>query len=514
MQATVCDRPANPTAKLALFMCLCVGAFLRIHNFWLADFWLDEYSTWWVTAGNWADVIERAIRTQGQSPFYFLVVKLFTTLLGEGFFQLRLPSVLFGVTTLFTAYKLAVEIFHDPEIATTSTAIFAVNEHQIWISQAARPYALALLLTLTSFLLCLKFARNSSGRAGIGYAITTALLIYSHFIFGFVVVVQIVIVALRCGWRELLGKKWLLAWFSIAILCLPLTSQFLSLYGRRDSLNWIPHFSQSYQASATARAFAEPWALLLATIALIKIGIKPTNLRDPRGREPLTVLSAWLLIPAMGLWMAATVFGVSFLEARYLLFIYPAAFYLWAWVLLRTKPADWHRFIPSSVFLIATFSFSLIPHAIESAAFRPSEKLGWKQAGRILTDAAAPNDLVVIYTGFVEADLFARTPDDDYLLSYVGWPLIAHLPREYDFSIASLPLLQNERTDAYIKSVELKAAKHDRVWVVAPSKQSDYFNSEMRTEFGFHPIGRYPTGGKIQVTLLGRALNQSGPGKS
>jgi hypothetical protein len=401
------------------------------------------------------------------------------------------------------------QIFHDQQSAIVATAVFSVNEHQIWVSQTARPYALALLLTLASFLFFLHFSCKGRAQTGIAYAVTTALLIYAHVLFGFVVIVQIIAVALRFGWREALAKNWLLAWFLIAILCLPLTDQVFSLYGRRSSLNWIPNFSQSYQASAAARAFAEPWALILATITLLKIGVQPTDLRDPRTREPLVFMLAWLVIPLVGLSAAAIIFGVSFLEARYLLFVYPAAFYLWSWLLLHTKPAGWHRFLPSYAFLVATLSISLLPNVIQSGTFRASEKLGWDRAAKILTEAGMPGDLVVIYTGFVEANLFARTPQDDYLLSYVGWPLIAHLPRNHDFSLVSLPLLQDSGTDAYIKSVEIEAAKHNRVWVVAPARQSDYFNGEMITEFGFRQIRRYSSNGKIQVTLLRGTINQS-----
>ena len=83
------------------------------------------------------------------------------------------------------------------------------------------------------------------------------------------------------------------------------------------------------------------------------------------------------------------------------------------------------------------------------------------------------------------------------------------LPRNNDFSLVSLPLLQDPRTDAYIKSVEIAAAKHNRVWVVAPDRPSDYFNGEMITEFGFRPFRRFSSNGKIQVTLLQGTIDQS-----
>lgn len=513
METSVPEESANSQIRWILLACFCLGAFLRIYNFWEPNLSLDEYGSWWVVSGStWTEVAERATKTQGQSPFYYLVVKLFTVRLGEGFFQLRLPSILFGISTLLIAYPLAIQIFHDRHVSLASVAVFSVSDHLIWFSQIARPYALALFLTLLSFLSFLHFLHSRRTLHGIGYALATALLIYSHFLFGFVVIIQVVAMTLRLGWRDALSKNWLLAFFLIAILCLPLSCQIVSLHGRRHTLDWIPHFSQSFQASEIARGFVDPWALVLATVALLTVGIKPIDLRDSRTREFLVFLSAWLVIPLAGIWTAAALLGVSFLESRYILFVYPAAFYLWAWLMVHLKPADWRRSLPTCVFVITIFSVSLIPNIVRTGVFRDSDQLGWDRAAQVLAKAGRPDDFVVIYTGFVEADLFAQTPQEAYLLSYVGWPLIAHLPRNHRFFLVSLPLLQNVRTDSYIKSVETQAAKHDRVWVIGPDKQRNYFNEEMITGFGFRPVHRYLSDAKIQVTLLVRPLGQARTG--
>jgi len=506
MEPSVPEESANSRIRWILPTCFCLGVFLRIYNFWGPNLWLDEYGTWWVVSGStWAEVAERAIKTQGQSPFYYLIVKLFTRMFGEGSSQLRLPSVIFGILTLFVAFRLARQLFHDQTVALTSVAVFSVNEQLIWFSQNARPYALALFLTLVSFLFFLHFLQSRRLRDGTVYTVTTALLIYSHFLFAWVVVIQVVVVTLRFGWRELSSKCWLLAYLLIAGLCLPLSGQILSLYGRRQTLDWVPNIVQSIQASALARGFADPWALVLATFTLLAVGIKPIDLRPSPTREGLLFLLAWLIIPLAGIWTAATIIGVSFFEARYILFVYPAALYLWAWLMLHVKHANWLRWLPAGVFLAATLSISLIPYLFETGAFRHSERLGWDQAARTLAAAGRPGDLVVFYSAFIEADLFAQRPQDTYLLSYVGWPLIAHLPPNHSFTLVSLPLLQNERTDPYIKSLEIRAAKHDRVWVIGPDKQREYFNDKLISQFSFHPVPGHLSDNIIKASLLVRS---------
>jgi uncharacterized membrane protein len=504
------DESGDAPVNWAILACLCVGTFLRIYNFWLPDLWLDEYGTWWVVSGHsWGEVAERAVRIQGQSPFYYLVVKLFTSMFGENSFQLRLPSVIFGILTLFVALRLAMQIFHDQSVALAALAVFSVTEQLIWLSQNARPYALALLLALLSFHFFLHFLQLRKMRSGALYVVTTTLLIYSHFLFGFVLVIQIVVLTFRFGWREVLSKDWLLAFFLIAVLCLPLSAQLVSLFARRQTLNWIPNIEPSIVASELARGLADPWALLLTTATLLAIGVKPIDFRNPSTREVLSFLIAWLITPLAAIWLIATLLGVSLLGARYLLFAYPAVYYLWSWLILHVKPVNWLRWLPSGVFVVATFAFSLIPNASETRTFRHSEKLGWDQAAKTLVAEGQAGGLVIFYSAFIEADLFAQKPTDTYLLAYVGWPLIAHLPPDHGFVLLGLPLQQNDRTDSYIKSLQIEAAKRDRVWVIGPDRQRDYFNHQMISQFGFHSVAVYPSRSDIKVSLLVRSGRKS-----
>ena len=504
------NEDSEDRARWAIQLCFWLGAFLRAYNFWGPDLWLDEYGTWWVvSASTWAEVAKRAINFQGQSPFYFFIVKLFTTTLGEGTFQLRLPSVIFGILTLAIAYRLARQIFRDRDLTLVSVAVFSINEPLIWFSQDARPYALALFLALLSISLFLDFLKSRRLAISLLYAGATALLIYAHFLFGFVLLFQIVFAAITLGWRDLFSRRWLMTLGLIVVLCLPSTSQILHLYQRRQTLDWIPHIVQSIQASSLARNFADPWALLLATASLLSIGIKPFATRGTLRDEALRFLLLWLCVPLVGIGSVATMIGVSFLEPRYILFVYPAGFYLWAWLILHSKPANWLRWLPPAVFIAATVIVSLIPNLVESNTFRHSEKLGWREAARTLAANGHPGDLVIFYSAFIEADLFAAGPQGADVLSYIGWPLIAYLPANHGLNLVTLPLLQNERTDPYIESLTREAAKHGRVWVVAPDKQRDYFVDQTISRYGFRSFHGYLSDNTIKVVLLLRRSSGS-----
>lgn len=516
MANSVQAKSTGTSVFSVLLSLLCLGAFLRIYNFWIPSLWVDEYVTWWVVSGStWTDVADRAIKTQGQSPFYFCVVRLVTDVLGTGPFQLRLPSVIFGITTLVIAYQLGSRLFHDRYVALVSVAVFSVSERLISLSQNARPYALALCLTMLSFLFFLEVLRTKSAGHVIGYVITTTLLIYSHFLFGFVVIVQLTVLAFRAGWRELLSRTWTPSFVAIAVLCLPLFGQIFSLYERRQSLDWLHYSGESDiwpQASAVARGFSDPWALLLTVVTLLALGIKPFNSLDSNTKAGLRLLISWLAIPVVSLWLIAALLGVSFLEIRYIVFVYPAAFYLLAWLLLNLRPTDWRRWLPSGVFVLTTFTIALMPNLFRTAAFSQWSNWGWDEAGRILAANAQPKDAVIFYTGLIEADLFARAPDDPFLLSYVSWPIAAHLPANHGFSLVSLPYHLSEQTEAYLKSVEKRAANHDQVWVIGEDKLVNYFSKKMISEFGFGLVRQYSTNGKIQVASLKKTASKENPG--
>jgi hypothetical protein len=262
-------------------------------------------------------------------------------------------------------------------------------------------------------------------------------------------------------------------------------------------------------ASEFARGIADPWALALAAAILLVLGLKPIDLSDPVTRNGLSLLAVWLIAPLVAIWCLARILGVSLLAARYILFVYPAIYYLWAWLLLRSNATNWLRFLPACLFLTATFFFSLIPYAVENRAFRHAEKLGWKQAARTLLAGGRAGDLVIFYSAFIEADLLAENPSDTYLLSYVGWPLIAHLPPKHAFDLLGLPLQQNARTDPYIRWLEVQAAKRGRVWLIGPDRQRSYFSHDLISQFGFQAVTTDLGNSEIKVSLLVRSRGES-----
>jgi hypothetical protein len=501
------SESATPWLLLTL---LCLGGgFLRFYNFWSSPMWVDEYGTWWiVSAPTWREVTERALKTQGQSPFYYLLVKLFTIFLGEGPFQLRLPSVIFGIASLALVYPIGIRTFQHRQVALTSVVVFSLSERLIWYSQNARPYALALLLTMLSFLFFHSAAHTKPIIHKIGYVLVTTLLIYSHFVFCFIVIIQVLHLIFTKGWREIVSKTWFLPFLCIAFLCLPLASQLISLFKRRDTLDWVPYVDQPNifaQSFLILFELCHPWIFLPTIAAVYSVGFKRNELHDLSRREGLRLLSWWFIFPFLIFSATPLLLGVTLFHPRYFLFTYPAAFFLLAWCINNVKPTDWRKWIPTLAFAASSTIFIFIPSLERFGAFSFGTRWDWAGAVRVLATSAKPTDLVIYRTGLVEADLFAVGSAKSYLQSYVGWPIIANLPPDHSYELVSLPFRLGDHTRAYFVSVATLASHHNRVWVIGEGELTALFVKTMISEYRFRGVYN-SSHEKVQVTLLERTL--------
>lgn len=278
---------------------LCLGAFLRIYNFWTPDLWIDEYVTWWgVAPGDWADVGRRVTSYFGTPPLYYFIVKLSTDLLGVGALSLRLPSILFGIGVLGLLYPLGMRIFHDRHAALLALAIFAVNEQLIWYSQKARAYALILFCTMLSFLFYVSLLQAEKLSYRIGYVLATVVVCYTHYLFGFVVVIQLLHLFWARGYSWLTSRRWQLTFLLLALLCLPGGIQFLSLLGKRELADWLPPRGMGYAVKLAIR-FLQPRIFPVAALVLLAIGFRDIGKDQAQGQPHVGLLLVWYLAPIL-----------------------------------------------------------------------------------------------------------------------------------------------------------------------------------------------------------------------
>lgn len=497
------DAVSVPTGWL-LAILFCLGAFLRIYNFRVPDLWVDEYGTWWaVAAGDWSGVLHRVISIHGQSPLYYFIVKLSTNFLGAGPFSLRLPSVLFGIGLLALVYPLGLRIFRDRHAALLALAAFSVNQMMIWYSQEARPYAAAIFFTMLSFLFYLSLLKSEKLAYSLGYILATSAAYYVHYLFAFIVVIQVIHLFATRGWSWLCSKTWLLSFLFFVVLCIPGGLHLIGLFQRRESLNFVS-LSVWNGWREIAVEFLDPYIFFGTIISVIFIRLSGGKREEPPQKETeKKLLISWLLVPLLAFSLLPYLFRVNLLYHRYLLFAAPAALFIFAWLMASGGKTGWRRWLPLAAFLTLTLFLHLIPALRTSGgfAFRPDQ--GWARAADYLKTYGQTGDLVILGTGFVEANSLAKPDPVPLTISFISWPLTAHLTPDDRYRVINLSQALNNQTRAYIASVHMEAAKHSRVWVIGMPELTPMFASKLVTVSSFHLL-QQAFFGDVQVYLLAK----------
>lgn len=85
-----------------------------------------------------------------QPPFHLIIRFLSKFNTSEIF--LRIPSVVFGVVSIYLIYIISRKIF-DTKIALTSGFLLSISPFHIWISRDSTPYSLFCFISLATFYL-------------------------------------------------------------------------------------------------------------------------------------------------------------------------------------------------------------------------------------------------------------------------------------------------------------------------------------------------------------------------
>jgi hypothetical protein len=474
-----------------------------VYRFSRPGLWIDEYGTWWVVAqGGWSDLVQRATHIQGQSPFYYLIVKLSTELLGAGPFSLRLPSIVFGIATLALAYPLGLALFRQRYLALFALAAFAVSEPLIWYSQEARPYSLALFCTGLSFVCYLRALEHGSPAWFGAYALATAGVFYAHYLFAFVVVVQLAHLLVVRGRSWLSSRQWPLTLLALALLCLPAAPQLAHLFERRAVLDWVPPMSWSVLLHLFAVFLDLPLLIVLALVAFL-IGFRSEHARQLFDRTSVSLVALWFLLPVGALGAASLLLGVNLLFDRYVLFILPAGLLVATWVAGLGRRDGWRGLVPFLTLLVFSFSWSLIPSVQRTGGFAERYDEDWTGAVASLESIAGPGDVILYGTAFAEADQLRLPAPDPLILSFIRAPLTANLRSDREYTLLGLPFRVNDQTRPYVLSVVRQASAGRRVLIIGLGDAVAEVTKMLIANGGFTPA-MLTTHGVVRVIVLER----------
>jgi hypothetical protein len=293
-----------PLAALTL-----LAAVLRLSTLGLQSFWYDEaFTPVHVLHPSLTATLHAVVHTENSPPLWYLIVWLFSRVLGMGEVALRLPSALAGIAVVPVAWEIGRELA-GRRAAIACAALVAVNPLFVWYSQEARAYGLFVLTSALALLFFLRAEREPTPARMAAFAIAGALALLSHYF----AVFMLVGMALWLLWQRPLPRATLGALAALALVGLALLPLIVAQGGH--GTQWIGRWALEDRLEAIAQYYllgpsGEPLGhgiellvalpfLLAAGFGLWRIADRPTPTRGARARgargsraEPVTAIPA------------------------------------------------------------------------------------------------------------------------------------------------------------------------------------------------------------------------------
>jgi uncharacterized membrane protein len=176
----------------ALAAITVAAAVIRFAVLGIPSFWPDEGFTILLVRGSLGHVLDAIPKTESTPPLYFVLAWGWAKLFGTGEEGIRSLSALCGVLTVPVVAATATRLV-DRRTGLVAGAMMAANPFLVWFAQEARAYALMVLLAAIGFHLFVKLLDRPARGALVGWVLTSALLLATHY-YG------VLIVAAEAGW--------------------------------------------------------------------------------------------------------------------------------------------------------------------------------------------------------------------------------------------------------------------------------------------------------------------------
>jgi len=168
-----------------LALILGLGLALRLSGVGRESLWFDEAMTVTLARGSFASVLDHVATQENHPPLYFALVWAWMKLFGGGEMPARLLSVASGALAIVPAHFLARRLF-DRRVANVAALLVATSQILVYYSQEARPYAVFLLLGLSSIALFVEAWLSRKRLAWWGFVVCAALATLTHYYTAFV----------------------------------------------------------------------------------------------------------------------------------------------------------------------------------------------------------------------------------------------------------------------------------------------------------------------------------------
>jgi 4-amino-4-deoxy-L-arabinose transferase-like glycosyltransferase len=197
---------------------------LRVYRLDFQPLWWDEGWTVYFATSDPSSMLARTA-IDIHPPFYYLVLHIWTLILGPGAVSVRLFSVVVGTLSVPLMFLVGRRLFGG-ETGIVAALVLAVAPFHIYYSQEARMYALVAFLALLSTHLFLSLLdRQASGAPTrvlwLVYVIVTSLAMYTEYYAAFVPLAQTLYLFIRFPRYKAFLARWIGAQFALFLAYAP-----------------------------------------------------------------------------------------------------------------------------------------------------------------------------------------------------------------------------------------------------------------------------------------------------
>jgi mannosyltransferase len=176
---------------IAMIALAAVALVLRIWQL-NSGLWIDEVLTLVDFVRHPLGEIVTTFPSQNQHMLYSVLARISFDIFGDSIWALRIPSVLFGIGSIWALFYLGKTILGSKE-ALLASILMTFSYHHIWFSQNARGYTGLLLATLIATWAWLKALRNPRLKWWVIYGISIVAGMMLHMTMAFVVATHVIV---------------------------------------------------------------------------------------------------------------------------------------------------------------------------------------------------------------------------------------------------------------------------------------------------------------------------------
>ena len=281
------DRVREARIKYALSALVLTAFALRADHLDFQSLWRDEVDAITFATKALPRLLSTFTKPKENGPLYFLLLRPWITLAGDGEFSVRFFSLAFGVLAIPLAYALG-RRWLSPRGSMLGALLMAFSPYLIWYSQEAKMYTLITFLTMLSLYLYVEALARGRWPYWVAYVVATSFCLYTHILAALIIPLEIILFVVWWPRHRARLKPWLAAIGCVTLPYIPLAFWEIPLlfssyetghpFYPLDEVLSILFFAFSHGVSGVA----SPWLLILISILFIFLFLAGVFLGDKR----------------------------------------------------------------------------------------------------------------------------------------------------------------------------------------------------------------------------------------